>query len=865
MSPTLSRLNSSVAVPSVRSDFGPFDKETWGNFRHSFHTDVVRFLRLSFETFSNAWDMLLCVQVPAFVLPQMTTATCDRWGSPFTELHLGKDASSCRRADCSNYVAIVANAKQNDIVNLEFCRTLPQPVSSHLVPLLDAGVVSAIVSLVPASFCHPELNSLCKQGNSSIHAHTRVSAAELILKKPCSHVSGRDLLRMMLPTLSTSAASMQQVGRHRNDIFIRRLFAVIDSADQKGSLSNILHADEKNALAALRDCTRTAQSLLIRLLLRKAIWYRRTSLMNYFDDTDILHVAIEELLDRGLVSSSRHQLAVDKIENTKGIYDALTSDELTQVTTPAKFNLPGRKLSTINSICNSLLRRKTMSCLCKSLHYCNLARSNDGYFGVLNSLIRIAPSLRRVIDAAMYLTFHKYPALDVSLSQELCVFRFPLYDVPSAKKDLAKKSHGNNDIVTIFESASEYPTQSSRLQVDAYLAARNTGAFEAAFETENDFAAFLLVESLILSWTCHEYSVHNDSRTIETFLPHPNLKLTHLQSKVASKIIDSFEELNFLQNASVIILNLLCGTAYPEHRSSWYNRVISNLVRRHERIHDAMALCSVGVVDPLVRCFDRLRLRRRAELLAQQYKHSSTRPKSIPVKLAVNCHDNVLHARALNDSRCDKNRYVTNSADMTSASTSVEDLVLQHYASMRAGRWRGLHSESRVWTTIFSLLFADVIFMPLVNAFSTPFQHAPDDFGSKSFMQFRSASINERLSRIRKGEARILLMRAWSAHFEYGLVGACWAVLRIEDLCTIVDGLGGTALARVMELMACDYKRWRHGAPDLVMWKITKDCESKVKVVEVKSTNDQLNDRQGAWLSTLRDAGVDATLCRVSS
>ena len=33
-------------------------------------------------------------------------------------------------------------------------------------------------------------------------------------------------------------------------------------------------------------------------------------------------------------------------------------------------------------------------------------------------------------------------------------------------------------------------------------------------------------------------------------------------------------------------------------------------------------------------------------------------------------------------------------------------------------------------------------------------------------------------------------MRAWSAHFEYGLVGACWAVLRIEDLCTIVDGLG---------------------------------------------------------------------------
>ena len=255
-----------VAVPSVGSDFGPFDEETWRNFSHRFHTDVVRFLRLSFETYSNTWDMLLRVQVPAFILPQMTTATSDRWGSPFTELHLGKDASSCRRAGCSNYVAIVGNAKRNDRVNLDFCHALPQPVSSQLVPLLNAGVVSAIVSLVPASFCHSELNSLCKQGNSSIYAHTRVSAAELILKKPCSHVNGRDLLRMMLPTLSTSAASMQQVGRERNDIFIRRLFAALDSADQRGSLSNILHADEKNALAALRDCTRTAKSLLIRLL-----------------------------------------------------------------------------------------------------------------------------------------------------------------------------------------------------------------------------------------------------------------------------------------------------------------------------------------------------------------------------------------------------------------------------------------------------------------------------------------------------------------------------------------------------------------------------------------------------------------------
>ena len=68
---------------------------------------------------------------------------------------------------------------------------------------------------------------------------------------------------------------------------------------------------------------------------------------------------------------------------------------------------------------------------------------------------------------------------------------------------------------------------------------------------------------------------------------------------------------------------------------------------------------------------------------------------------------------------------------MTSASTSVEDLVLQHYASMRAGRWRGLPLSLVFGPRFFPFLFADVIFMPLINAFSTPFQHAPHDFGSK--------------------------------------------------------------------------------------------------------------------------------------
>ncbi len=53
------------------------------------------------------------------------------------------------------------------------------------------------------------------------------------------------------------------------------------------------------------------------------------------------------------------------------------------------------------------------------------------------------------------------------------------------------------------------------------------------------------------------------------------------------------------------------------------------------------------------------------------------------------------------------------------------------------------------------------------------------------------------------------------------------------------------------------------GAPDLLLWR-QSSVGPTVKAVEVKSKNDQLSDQQRAWLLALRDAGVNAAVCRVS-
>ena len=92
-----------------------------------------------------------------------------------------------------------------------------------------------------------------------------------------------------------------------------------------------------------------------------------------------------------------------------------------------------------------------------------------------------------------------------------------------------------------------------------------------------------------------------------------------------------------------------------------------------------------------------------------------------------------------------------------------------------------------------------------------------------------------------------------------------WILLSLDDLCDIVDGLGGSSLADIMGLLAEDFSSWSSGAPDLLLWQRRANSVIHVKAVEVKSANDRLSDQQRAWLLALRDAGVSVAVCRVSS
>jgi len=202
---------------------------------------------------------------------------------------------------------------------------------------------------------------------------------------------------------------------------------------------------------------------------------------------------------------------------------------------------------------------------------------------------------------------------------------------------------------------------------------------------------------------------------------------------------------------------------------------------------------------------------------------------------------------------------------------SVEELALQYYAGM-AGEgesgWVGLHTESRVWTSMWGLLFWDILFSLTPGAsrvphvFQTPFQTCPLDLDTEAFWQARQPILRGRLREIQRagqGDLRCMVGEAWESHHGEQCRGVHWEHCGREQLEAIAECVGGPGLSHICRLLAEDYCHWHRGMPDLVLWR----DDGRARLVEVKGPRDTLSDAQKEWLRELHDAGVDAEVLQV--
>lgn len=324
-----------------------------------------------------------------------------------------------------------------------------------------------------------------------------------------------------------------------------------------------------------------------------------------------------------------------------------------------------------------------------------------------------------------------------------------------------------------------------------------------------------------------------------------------LYSVMATVGIGILERRKAYSTAIERIQQLMGGCYCPERRGYWWIRLSVNL-EHIGRPTDSLELAETALADPSLAAHEQLTLKKRVLKLSKpprRWKKPAwkddmpSEPRSITIE-----------AKALGGNGA-RVRY--------ESGDSVEEVALKYYASERGGNYEGIHSESSVFTLIFTLILWPALFTVAVpDAFRTSLQTAPLDLGHPGFYECRSSKIEEILDAVHEGHAPRLIESTWIAH--HGTmacgIGDAWNSWNLEKLQTIVKCIGGRGLAAICRILCLDYANMTAGMPDLLLWNAERGV---AKLSEVKSTNDVLSDKQRIWINELEKAGVDVEVCLV--
>ena len=89
-------------------------------------------------------------------------------------------------------------------------------------------------------------------------------------------------------------------------------------------------------------------------------------------------------------------------------------------------------------------------------------------------------------------------------------------------------------------------------------------------------------------------------------------------------------------------------------------------------------------------------------------------------------------------------------------------------------------------TTLFGLLFWDIIFASVPGAFETRYQSAPLDLAEETFYYSRQDLADARLREIEEGKGAEILERTYDTQKNVLCVGVRWDLFQKEDLLGII-------------------------------------------------------------------------------
>eukprot|EP00056_Hartaetosiga_gracilis_P010790 m.160589 g.160589 ORF g.160589 m.160589 type:complete len:673 (-) comp13385_c0_seq1:1303-3321(-) len=648
--------------------------------------------------------------------------------------------------------------------------------------------------------------------------------------------------------------------------YYKRNFEImLESVQSLKDFDNLFPRKWRSTIAAIQSLERKEKLLFIRLYHRKPQWFRLDKL-HYEEIGASLLPLLESLVEKKLMMSDR---SLSSLQETLVI---LSHSELSALV--RQFHLQGRgarSKAEVMALFEEMetSQRTLFSTTSFGQQVITKAKQTFG------RCFKLCDDIRFLLANVETIFFMKQSIAPNFLSGSASTSTGLATVVLANKGVIRYPSYKVNVTYTLFKTHSQLTEYTSSLQQEAALENELLNAHneDNLIAVEEKYRCVYKDWKETIALRQHELlkcedETHSSSQfdTFVTFTP------TLVLTRIVSSFVSILDRLHKYTESERLHRELLGQTTcLKSYRGRWYDRLALILSQHLQQPHESLLVCERGIADPNVRTGHKLALERRAHRLCQRHKclqqYAHTHPQPF-IHLGKKI---LLHGRAMPDRETGKKMtfmYNTNTL------CSVEEFVIAKFVERG---WKGAHCEGTVFRTLFGLLFWNIIYADVPNVFFTKYQIAPADMFTDNFYLRRKDVIKRRLRELSSCDLQKEVLQCWDEHFPLNGVGISWTLLSREDLAEAALCLGNDVVVGVCDIFCQDYHHRAGGVPDLLLWKLstptlggngseaqqTSPPHGIATLLEVKSPNDTLADKQKIWIHVLTLLGAHVALCEV--
>jgi len=618
---------------------------------------------------------------------------------------------------------------------------------------------------------------------------------------------------------------------------------VIDCTQDK----NLFNDDELDVIDKYRALSLEARKLYVRLFNRKHAWISEDKIR--YDEIPDVQKTAKELIQNKLVQSK---------EELNNLADVLHLISAADIKTIARDFNCSSKSSNKTDITQELLK---------------MSKRKNGFFQTANTLES------KIINKGKCLVGPCYrldPESRSPLLRVLCLWGLNSWwesreegATPSTLTSILLTNQGHvtypcytiNRVANIFRHREDLIRFEESIKIEDKI--------EQAVINKDFEAGYLVYKSILEIYNSFDNEYKDHVCSLPVFLQ----RFSALAVVMAglNKAVDMLEKMKKHGEAVELLRKLLASTVLDRYRGFWYERLSLDLDSHLKQPEAALAVVETALNDPKVRAGRRLTLCQRAVKICGMKKYNLSdqmsrftnldswdcpSPDDLP---SVFITGKMINREGLHGKSVFQVPDISDSSVMTYC--SVEEFCINHYSSL--GLHEGLHGEGAVFNSLLGLLFWDIIYSDVPDAFRDPGQALPLDWDSDHFYLARKDRIDVRLAELismERDEMCSEVVVAWTTHLDVvSLVN--WNMFNSEErVRSLVSCFDPVSLAAVLERLVKDHRSTRSGLPDLTVW---DSGRGQLKCVEVKGPGDKLSTKQILWVRFLNSVGVDTEVCHV--